>query len=118
MRVWGAVSFEGNPVAQGDIYYVPIDDTPGPTTGGKIVAGRYEVPQHIGPWRGGAYRVEITALAKNGKTLPNPTIPGGPPVELADNYIPTKYNHESELRVTIVDDPSKNQFDFDLREPP
>jgi hypothetical protein len=117
MRVWGEVTFDGKPVEKGQIVFAPMDDTPGPTTGADIIAGRYEVPQKIGPWSGGTYQVEITALAKNGKTLPNPEIPGGPPVELADNYIPTKYNHQTELIVDISDDASKNQVDFHLHGP-
>ena len=118
MRVWGDVSYEGKPISDGQIVFTPMNGTPGPTTGGSIADGRYEVPVKNGPWRGGTYQIEITALAKNGAKLPNPTDPSGPPVELADNYIPAQFNHQSELRVTISANAAQNKFDFHLRDKP
>ena len=114
MRVWGKVAYDGKPVAKGSIVFVPVEDTLGPTTGANIEKERYEVPASIGPWRDGDYKIEITGMAKNGQKLPNPSIPGGPPVELEDNFIPTKYNNLTELRVSISADSNKNEFAFVL----
>ena len=112
--IFGSVSFEGKPIEKGTIELIPIDGTPGPSTGGPIVDGRYDVAAAHGPREGGVYQVRITALKKTGKTMPNIMKPGGPPVELEDNFIPPKYNRESTLKITVTAEAAGKGIDFRL----
>jgi hypothetical protein len=43
---------------------------------------------------------------------------GGPPVEVAENFIPAIYNRQSSLKVRVADLPDKNKVDFPLGKPP
>ena len=64
---------------------------------------------------GGVYQVRITALRKSGKTAPNMFQPGGPPLELQENYIPAKYSQNSTLKVTVTREAASKGIDFDLK---
>src|SRR5437762_3528952 len=79
MRVWGEVTFEDKPIETGTIEFLPRDGTPGPSTGGVIKEGKYDVPAKVGPLTGKSYLVSITAMAKTGKTASNPLDPKAPP---------------------------------------
>ena len=75
VRLAGDVVFEGQPLTHGTIVFTPVDPSAGPSTGGDIVDGRYDVPGEMGATPGVMYRVEITALAKSGKFIANPFDP-------------------------------------------
>jgi len=100
--VSGAVTFEGAPVASGDILFIPADTTiaPEPAT---ITDGKYSLQA-----REGKKRVEIRAS----KILPGGAKgAGGEPVP--EEYLPRKYNSESTLSAEVK--PSgDNKFDFPL----
>ena len=114
VRVWGTVSYQGRPVNEGQIIFFPTDDTKSPSTGGVIEDGHYDIPKDDGPYAGGAYRVEITALGAE-KTY-SPNVSGvGPMVSVREQLIPPRYNQQSTLRVTISADPAQHQHDFDLK---
>jgi len=114
VHVWGEVSYDGKPVASGTIEFVPVDGTRGPSTGGMIVDGRYDVPAKVGPLPGGVYQVEIRAMRPTGETMPDPMNPNGPPIERKENYIPDVYNTRTTLKVTISSSSAENQHDFRL----
>ncbi|QDV32450.1 hypothetical protein [Tautonia plasticadhaerens] len=116
MRVWGAVSYDGQPVEDGRIIFSPTGNTPGGSTGGAIEAGRYDIPSRSGPYAGGTYRVEISSLEETGRTLENAVDPGGPALAVFFDRIPPAYNSQSTLSITVADDSSGNQHDFDLEE--
>ena len=40
----GSVTFAGQPIDEGLIEFIPVDSTPGPSFGGLVKAGRYDVP--------------------------------------------------------------------------
>ncbi len=65
--------------------------------------------------QGGRYQVQISALTKTGRFTRNIMQPGGPPVEITENYIPAKYNSDSTLTAIISADSTKNTFDFPLQ---
>ena len=111
----GAVTLNGQPVPRGTIQFAPAEGTAGQATGGVITNGRYAVDTEGGALAGGTYVIRIIALRKTGKTLPNRMDPGGPPVELEENYIPAIYNSQSTLKVTISDTDSENTFNFHLK---
>jgi hypothetical protein len=115
LQVFGTVSFEGKPIEKGTIEFIPIDGTQGPSTGGSIKNGRYDVAMAHGPREGGIYQIRITALKKTGKTAPNMFKAGGPPLELEDNFIPAKYNQQSTLKVTVTPEAASKGIDFALK---
>ena len=88
VSIGGDVSYDGQPVASGTIIFTPVEGTQGPSTGGGIEAGRYQVPAQKGPLAGGRYKVEITALRKTGKSLPNMFDPKGQPLEAVEQFVP------------------------------
>jgi hypothetical protein len=100
--VSGTVTFDGKPVSDGDILFVPLDRRLGPDAG-KIVAGRYATRA-----KAGKCRVEITALDIGPHTKYVDNSP------LAANYVPARYNDESELTAEVLAG-GKNVFDFSLQ---
>ena len=62
----------------------------------------------------GTYQVRITAFRKTGKTAPNRIEPGGPPLELQENFIPPMYNDQSTLKVRIAELTDRAKVDFPL----
>lgn len=113
VSIGGAVSYDGQPVASGTIIFMPVEGTQGPSTGSAIEAGRYQVPAQKGPLAGGRYKVEITALQKTGKTVPNMFDPNGQPLEAVEQFVPECYNARSKLMVTVT--AGANKADFSLR---
>jgi hypothetical protein len=119
VRVWGEVSYGGEPVPQGEIVFTPVDGTTGPATGGAIQDGRYDVPDDAGPLAGGTYRVEIQGRRSTGETMRVSPNPDAPPVEVLEPYIPAAYSsNQSTLKVTIAADGSEEQHDFHLQTVP
>lgn len=112
MRVWGDVMYDGKPIEEGAIDFVSTDGSA--PAQAQIKAGRYDLPAPSGPVAEKTYRVEIIALAKTGKSLPNVMGDGAPTMESLYNTIPPRYNTGSTLKATISPDTSKNQFDFHL----
>ncbi len=103
--VQGHVTFEGDDVATGDIVFTPQDPRIAPEAG-KIRNGRFTARL-----REGTHRVEITALAIDGKT---PILMGSP---LAENFIPARYNERSELTAE-VSERGNHDFKFQLHAEP
>ena len=113
VSIGGDVSYDGQPVASGTIIFTPVEGTQGPSTGAGIEAGRYQVPTQKGPLAGGRYKVEITAMRKTGKALPNMFDPKGQSLEAVEQFVPECYNARSKLMVTVT--PGANKADFPLR---
>src|SRR5262245_48439516 len=104
-RVTGTVTFEGQPLPQGDIHFIATDGRWG-AEAGKIKAGRYELMAKAGP-----KRVEITAS----RALPGGARGAGGEV-IPEEYIPDEYNAKSELTAEVTAN-GKNEFDFRLKGP-
>ncbi|MCP4589214.1 MAG: hypothetical protein GY842_00580 [bacterium] len=113
MRVWGTVSYQGQPVEEGRIIFFPVDGTPGPSTGTAVKQGRYEVPARSGPRAGGVYRVKITAVGPERSYSPNLS-GNGPKYTVRDQFIPAEFNRKSTLQVNIAARAEENQHDFEL----
>ena len=93
------------------IVFFPIEGTAGPSTGGEIVAGRYDVPAAKGPRAGGTYRVEITASGT--VRLYSPDVgAAAPAVPVREQIIPRRFNIETSLRADVRDDPDGHRQDF------
>ncbi len=99
--VSGTVTYDGEPVAQGDILFVPMNRSLAPDAG-TIENGRFRAQA-----KEGECRVEISAL----NIGPDTKVVMGSAI--ATNFIPERYNRRSELRaeVSATDD---NVYDFKL----
>ncbi len=103
--VAGNVTFDGAPVKEGDILFVPTDPSLAPE-GGKIVDGVYRMVS-----KAGSCRVQISALDIGPDTE---WISGSP---IASNFIPHWYNDDTILTAEVVAR-RDNRFDFALSSQP
>jgi hypothetical protein len=118
--VHGKVTFDNQPVQEGIIAFIPTDG--GPSSGGKIENGTFDIPAESGPSLG-PQRVEIRAFRTTGKQSTSKirgetTGPSGTPTtaEAMKQYIPAAYNTKSTLKFEI--ESGKNEKDFDLKSTP
>jgi hypothetical protein len=110
----GAVTFDGKPVEEGVISLEPTDGQ-GPTTGGKIVDGKYELIGDAAPLPGKKL-VRISAMRKTGRQIPRQFAPPGTMIDETVTFIPGIYNTESTLTCEISRDGAK-QINFNLKSP-
>ena len=99
--VTGAVTFDGQPVPEGDIIFQPADPKYGPDAG-KIVNGKFTLPA-----RPGSRKVVIRAE----RMIPGKKGPMGE--DAHEGYIPAKYNDDTILTADVKPG-SKNDFSFPL----
>src|SRR4051794_12582293 len=97
--VTGAVSYNGTPVAEGDITLVP-EDRSVRAEGGKIKDGAYSLQA-----RAGKQRVEIRAAR---------AVKEGPMGPIYEDYIPAEFNAQSKLSADVTP-AGKNEFHFHLK---
>lgn len=110
----GEVTFDGHPVQKGRIMFIPVDGTPGRTTGASITDGRYAITKEDGPLAGGVYAVRILGMQRTGKKIADPMGLSAAPMEIEENYIPAAYNSRTTLKVVISESP----LDFRLEKSP
>jgi hypothetical protein len=101
MEVTGTVKYDGQPVAEGDISFIPEDKSVG-GEGGKIKDGRYTLKV-----KEGKNKVQIFAS----RGVPGKKGPMGE--DLVEQYIPEKYNDKTELTADVSS--GKKEFNFDLK---
>jgi hypothetical protein len=110
VRVSGSVLFEGKPLEEGFVSFEPADGM-GPTTGGMIAGGKYDL---TGDARAiaGEKIVRIIGSRRTGRKIPAPSPPGA----MVDEWvqcIPREYNDQSTLKVQIT--PGRdNTHNFEL----
>lgn len=106
--VTGEVKYGGQPIANGQVMFYPTGETPGPATAAVIKEGRY-LADAKGGVPAGQHRVMVEAYRP-------PT--AGPGIDVADlgreQYIPAKYNTQSELKTELNENESPAQRDFAL----
>ncbi len=108
----GKVTFDGQPVEQGAISFAPMGNTTGPSSGGEIIDGHYSIARAVGPVVG-THRVEIQAMRRTGRQIESgPPAPPGTMVDEVEQFIPAKYNSQSELTAEIS--AGKNTVHFEL----
>lgn len=102
--------FEGQRLEEGFIAYEPADGV-GPTTGGAITGGQYDLTGEARA-TGGEKIVRIIGSRKTARTIPA----GNPPGAMVDEWvqcIPKQYNGQSTLKARIT--PGRdNTHNFDL----
>lgn len=107
--VKGEVKYKGEPLAEGNIQFVPADGN-GYQSYGQIISGSYTIPPEKGPSAGKTYTVKIIAMKSNGKKI----LTEAGPVDDKEQFLPTKFNEESTLSCEIK--PGENTQNFDLQE--
>ena len=110
ITITGTVTLDGEMLPDGSISLRPMMGTSGPTAGGKITNGSFSIPSDKGVMPG-SYRVEITASRETGKEVMDTRLNTMMPEII--QYVPTKYNRESELTADITE-AGPNQFEFQL----
>src|SRR5262245_47976846 len=99
--VTGTIRVDGDPLDQGSIQFVPVDDRRkiatdhGPGGGTTIKGGKYRIEKGMG-LRVGRYRVEIQGTRRTTRQVPDPINASVlVPEEVA--VVPPKYNQKSTL---------------------
>ena len=103
------MALDGQSLPDGDIAFRPVSGTKGPSAGGRIIEGKFSVSPQQGLFVG-TFRVEITASRKTGRQEKTLT---GQMVDQYEQYLPKRYNRQSELTVEVTED-GPNHFEFAL----
>ena len=128
----GTVTLNGNPVSSGSIRLVSLEKSGGPSAGGDIENGQYDIAREKGPSLG-RHRVEIYVPYTTGRKTPSPfggAVAVSTPksqdtpskagahqneagmVDEWSDKAPLKYNRESILEVNI--ESGSNEFDIHM----
>ena len=117
VRVSGLVTYDGKPVAEGRIRFTPDASSNMPVSGAYIVDGRYQADSHGGV-PVGAYKVQIEAYTPTDPSLlPDLAGKGKPNAGKAgfgQQYLPAKYNVDTQIEMTIPPGSGAITKDFDL----
>ena len=106
----GSVTFQGKPIPLGKITLRAIEGTRAPAVGGTIKNGKYTIDTRGGA-PPGTYRVLIEAVAKVGEAQVD--IPGASTDQLVQ-YIPERYNKNSELKLVVEPGAGPMEKNFEL----
>jgi len=109
--VSGTVTVDGEPLAEGAISFLPAEGTEGPTAGGTIEAGKYDIPKANGVVVG-KNRVQITGNRKTGRKVPDAGKPGSMREEVVSAISP-EFNTKSKLVETVKS--GDNTLNFDVK---
>jgi len=108
--VQGKVTLDGQPFPDGRITFEPIAGTKGPTAGGEIRNGEYNIESRNGPVPGKNV-IRINATKKSGKKVPSPF--GGDKVDEFVEVVGSSYNVNSILEREIQ--AGANSLNFDVK---
>jgi hypothetical protein len=114
MSVEGTVTLDGRPLEKGSIQFSPLPGTKGPTAGGDIVNGKFNILPVGGPFAG-KFTVQINAVGLTGRKILDPRSN-----TMVDEYaqcLPARYNSQSELQAEVTAN-GPNRFDFALTSVP
>ncbi len=114
MRVWGIVTFDGQPVQNGTIEFIPVDGTHGPSGGGEVIDGHYDLSAAVGLNAGGIYQVLLRAFQTRQMAEP-----GNPQrtIAVAVNYLPLVYVQQTPLKIAVSEKAGENQYNFRIPAP-
>lgn len=114
--VSGVVNFDGQPLEEGVIRFIPDGETTGPQATVSIQDGRFEVDAKFGPIVG-QHRIEIESTDDGGYAMDDEQAiqelrkAGIKKIEVVK--VPAIYNRRSTLQETVTDS-GPNEFQFDL----
>ena len=108
--VSGTITYNGKPISRGLIRFVPDAKSSVPSAAAEIVDGQYRAASYGGV-AVGTHKIEIDAYRQA------PEKPGVP-IEFSrrarQQYLPTKYNRDSQEKITIESGSGKITRDFQL----
>jgi len=119
VAVSGSVMVDGQPLAAGDIAFIPASLGQANSAGAAIDRGKYSIPAQQGLLPGD-YKVTIHAFRGTGKKtwdgMGEPTAPVSQKkfVEETEQFIPSRYNDATELTASIRAGKT-NTLTFDLQ---
>ena len=108
-EIHGKVSFESQPIAEGKILFMPVDESRSQAIA-KIVDGEYTTASPGGVFAGD-YKVQVFGYKGTGKMQDLGELYGGEQ-EQQVQFVPTKYNQATELTLNITTE--QKEYDFDL----
>lgn len=116
--VRGTVTVDGQAIDEGSISLEPADGQ-GPTTGGLIKGGKYELTGDAAAIPGEKV-VRIVGLRSTGKMVEaGPPAPRGTLIPQLIQCVPSHYNDKSELRVDVTPgQPNTHDFQLDSKSLP
>ena len=101
LQISGEVTFDGQPVADGYVTLSPLGR--GPSAGGRIQDGKFNIEREKGPMAG-KYRVVLQAMRETGRMIPiDPALPDDTVAETVQ-YLPARYNTRSQLTADLSPD--------------
>jgi hypothetical protein len=115
--VSGTVNYNGNPIPEGTIQFMPSGASAAPAAMASIAAGKYAADGKGGV-AVGEYTLQIEAYRTRGQaTLPAGS-PPPPPDKFAprDQYLPAKFNVNSTLKFMVPSGSRQITKDFDLKD--
>jgi len=104
IEIGGGVTFDGKPIDNGTISFVPVDGG-GPTAGGLIQGGRYSLRVAAGK-----KRVEIQGYKEVGRGRVIEWDPSSPVVAKTAPFVPAQYNTASTLTYEVQGNTGKADF--------
>ncbi len=109
--VEGTVTLDGKPLQKGRIRFCPRPGTASPSAGAKISEGHFSLASEEGLLPG-EFHVEITATRPGSKKFYDRF--SGKMVMLEDQYLPQRYNKNTQLQMTIPSQDGTFSKDFEL----
>ena len=115
VEVTGTVTFNGEPIPNGDIMFYPKPGTEGPVSGAPIKDGKYKADGKGGVPIG-EHWVEIRAFRVRETTeLPEGLSPEDLPGQRLQ-YLPANFNDQTALEASIPSGARRHSENFDLTE--
>jgi hypothetical protein len=99
----GSVSYRGESVKEGKIFFVPAQGTKAPVASAMIRDGKYRVDRNGGAVVGD-YTVKITAYRETPEQARRAAAgvrSGSPDGAMPHQFLPAKFNQQTELKATI-----------------
>lgn len=106
-RVEGTISYDGKPVEEGAITFVPSDGK-AQKVSTRFFQGRYAIDGTHG-LTPGKYKVELNALVRTGKKI---TTGDGPPIDEVKDILPAKYNSATTLSADLTGGANTKNFEL------
>jgi hypothetical protein len=114
-KVTGTVTYQGKPIPDGEVRFVPTGQTKGPASAGTIRDGKYEVVARGGV-PVGTHRVEVRAFRVKVDPRAAQDLPGMAAGGPKEQYLPAKFNDASNRTITVESGQKTATKDFDLKD--
>jgi hypothetical protein len=113
-EVAGTVTVDGTPLPMGEIRFLPTAETKGPVWSASIKNGQYTTAGTKGT-PVGDLRIEINGFRVPSWYKPPPGLTTEPEdMPPTEQYLPAKFNSQSELKLTIAPGSGRVEKDWEL----